>query len=111
MASRQQFLYRIQPTRASMLTEGPTPEEAETIRQHFAYLEALLMRGILILAGRTLNKDESCFGIVIFQAASEVEALAIMRDDPAVAQGVMQSHLFPYRIALISEANAGDMSE
>jgi hypothetical protein len=33
-----QFLYRIQPTRPAMLTEGLTPREDEIISQHFAYV-------------------------------------------------------------------------
>ena len=35
------YLYRIQPTRHEMLTEGTTPEEAEIIGEHFAYLQRL----------------------------------------------------------------------
>jgi uncharacterized protein YciI len=56
---------------------------------------------VVILAGRTLNADESSFGIVIFRAASGEEAQAVMKADPAVQQGVMQAELFPYRVALM----------
>jgi uncharacterized protein YciI/uncharacterized membrane protein YtjA (UPF0391 family) len=98
-----QYLYRIQPTRPEMLAEGPTPEEAEIVSQHFAYLKDLTEQGVVVLAGRTLNVDESSFGIVIFNADSEEAAHEVMNDDPAVRQGVMQAELFPYRVALMAQ--------
>jgi uncharacterized protein YciI len=102
----QQYLYRIQPTRAAMLTEGPTPEEQRIVGEHFAYLQGLVEQGVVILAGRTLNTDESSFGIVIFNADSDEGANGVAEDDPAVRQGVMRAAVFPYRVALINEANA-----
>ena len=96
------FLYRIQPTRPAMLREGPTPQEEAILSQHFDYLKALTVQGVVVLAGRTLNTDESSFGIVILTAASEDAARAIMHNDPAVKQGVMRAELFPYRIALMA---------
>src|SRR5262245_40970351 len=101
-----QFLYRIQPTRPAMLTEGLTRREEEIISQHFAYVKDLAERGVMILVGRTQTTDASTFGIAIFNADSEQAARAIMNDDPAVKHGVMSATLFPYRVALISEANA-----
>jgi uncharacterized protein YciI len=86
----------------AMLTDGPTPQEGETVSRHFDYLKALADRGIVILAGRTLNTDESSFGIVIFKAESEDAARTIMSNDPAVQAGVMRARLFPYRIALMA---------
>jgi len=103
LSSPKQYLYRIEPTRAALLTEGPTREEAAAIDRHFAYLQDLTARGVVLLAGRTLNTDESSFGIVIFRAKSEADAERIVREDPAVSAGVMRSELFPYRIALVSE--------
>ena len=94
------YLYRIQPTRPAMLLEGSTPEEDAIIGQHFAYLQGLTAQGVVILAGRTLNTDPSSFGIVIFRAADDTAAHALMDNDPVVRQGVMRAELFPYRIAL-----------
>lgn len=99
----QQFLYRIQPTHLAMLSEGATEAEAESVGRHFAYLQVLLQRGTLLLAGRTSNSDASSFGIVFFVADSEDEARAIILDDPAVREGVMRAELFPYRVVLWSE--------
>lgn len=101
----KQYLYRIRPTRLAMLAEGPTEREAEIVGQHFDYLKALVEQGIVILAGRTLTTGEESFGIVIFQAETDEAAQKIVDNDPAVKQGVMQASLFPYRVALIREAN------
>ena len=83
-----------------MLTEGSTAEEAQTISDHFDYLQGLTRQGVAIFVGRTLNTDPSTFGIVVFYAASEPEARQIMEADPAIRRGVMRSELFPFRIAL-----------
>lgn len=105
MTDTTQYLYRIQPTRLEMLTEGPTERESEITSQHYAYLKGLVEKGVVILAGRTLNTNENTFGITILNAETEEIARQIMQDDPAVLEGVMDAELFPYRIALISEKN------
>ena len=105
MTDTTQYLYRIQPTRLGMLTEGPTERESEITSLHFAYLKDLVEQGVIILAGRTLNSDENTFGITILNAENEDIARQIMLDDPAVREGVMNAELFPYRIALIAEKN------
>lgn len=102
------YLYKIQPTRLEMLAAGPTPEEAEIVSQHFAYLRDLTEKGVVIMAGRTLNTDESSFGIVIFKADSKAAAQAIVDNDPAVKNRVMQAELYPYRIALMAKEELVD---
>ena len=84
-----------------MVTEGPTPDEAETVSRHFAYLEDLTEKGVMILMGRTQNSDEFTFGIAIFEAEDESTARMIMEADPAVGAGVMHATLYPYKIALM----------
>lgn len=96
-----QYLYRIQPTRATMLSEGATPEEDAIVSEHFTYLQNLNEQGIVLLAGRTLNTDSTSFGIIIFEAENDDSARQLMENDPAVKQGVMKAELFPYRIALM----------
>jgi uncharacterized protein YciI len=98
----KEFLYRIQPTRLGMLTEGPTEHESEIIDEHFEYLQKLVAQGVVFTAGRTQNAGERTFGIVIFAADSDSEAGELMRNDPAVSSGVMRGELFPYRTALWS---------
>ena len=95
-----QWLYQLKPSRLGMLTEA-TPEETETVSRHFAYLQDLTQKGVMILMGRTLNNDESMFGICIFEAEDESAARMIMEADPAVRAGVMRAVLYPYKIALM----------
>jgi hypothetical protein len=90
-----------QPVRASL-----RPTEIAYVGLSFDYLKALVEQCSVILAGRTLNTDESSFGIVIFKAESEDAARAIMNNDPAVQAGVMHARLFPYRIALMADRGA-----
>lgn len=99
-----QYLYKIQPSRLAMLTES-TPEEDAIVSEHFNYLKTLLAQGVLTLAGRTLNTDNTTFGIIIFEADNDNAARAIMLNDPAVQKGVMQAELFPYRIALLKSSS------
>ena len=101
MADSSLFLYKIQPVRPEMVSVGATPEEELTISDHFTYLKDLTEAGVALLAGRTLNTDYGCFGIVILTAGSEEEARQIMVDDPAVKQRVMRAELYPYHIALL----------
>jgi len=90
-----------------MVTEGPTLEEAETVSRHFAYLSDLTDKGVMILVGRTQNNDESTIGIAIFEAENESAARMIMENDPAVAGGVMQATLYPYKVALMRKDVSG----
>ena len=84
-----------------MVTEGPTPKEAEVVSRHFAHLEALTEKGVMILVGRTQNADESAFGIAIFEAENDSAARGIMESDPAVREGVMKAELYPYKVVLM----------
>lgn len=105
MSQSQQFLYSLQVTRPEMLTQGPSEEEQAAVTEHFNYLQSLCDEGIVVLAGRTLNTDESSFGIVILEAADEREARQRMENDPTVRKGVMHAHLYPYRIAMMREGS------
>ena len=106
----QQYLYRIQVVRPEMLTEGPTETEAQVVSDHFVYLKDLVEKGVVILAGRTQNNDYSSFGIIIFNAESDVQARTIVENDPAVKNRVMRAELFPYKIALLTPQNASQRS-
>lgn len=94
-----QWLSMAKPTRLEMLIET-TPEEDEIIDQHFAYVEDLTQKGVVIMVGRTLNTDETSFGLTIFEAEDASAAREIMENDPAVKNGIMAATLYPYRVAL-----------
>ena len=99
-----QWIYVLKVTRLEMLTEGSTPEEDKIVERHFAYLQNLTEKGVMILMGRTQNNDESTFGIAIFEAENEEAARTIMENDPAVAGGVMRATLYPYKVALMRQS-------
>ena len=104
MADLAQFLYRIVPTRPEMLVSGPDEREMQAIDVHFAHLQRLAADGTLLMAGRTVDTGLATFGIVVLRAPSLAEAEVPMRSDPAIAQGVVRSELFPYRVAAWADA-------
>ncbi len=99
MTDSREFLYVIRATRPEMVTVGPNPEEEEILTLHARHLSRLTNEGTVLVFGRTQNTDESNFGVVIFQAEDEEEARLLMQSDPAVAYGIMQAELYPYRVA------------
>lgn len=70
---------------------------SEKIDEHFNYLQDLLKRGKLIMAGRF---SEVLIGLVIIKTTSHDKALEIMKSDPAVKAGIFHAELYPWRIAL-----------
>ena len=99
------YIYRIQPVRPAMLSEGATAEETRITGQHFDYLQQLMHEGLLILAGRTLSSDYSAFGIAIFKARDDEHMREITERDPAVAQKLFRAEWHPFRIALHAPEN------
>ncbi len=99
----KQFIYVLKPKPYYQVEANWTEKEEATIDRHFKYLQNLLAKGQLILAGKTGGLDEHTFGIVIFEAASTGEAEKIMQNDPGVAEGIMTAVLFPYRVAIMRE--------
>jgi uncharacterized protein YciI len=94
-----QYIYKLQVTRPSMLTEGPTVDEERALTAHASYLNEQLAAGRVILFGRTQTTDEDTFGIVIFEAEDEHAAAQFMRADPAISAAVMEAQLWPYAIS------------
>lgn len=96
------FLYRLTPARLEMVTNGPNEQEAEILEKHGAYLQSLTDRKVILFVGRTQNNDPSVFGVVVFRAASEPEAIEIMNNDPGVKFGIQRAELFPFKVAFES---------
>ena len=95
------FLYTLRPARLAMLTEGATPSEQALAAQHWAYSQNLLAEGILIFAGRTLNRDPSTFAFAVVRAPSIDAARTLAEQDPAVAGGVFAAEVFPFQPMLM----------
>ena len=96
-----EFIYVLRPVRADMLETGLTGREGAALADHFAYLQALATRGVVRLAGRTVTTGPETFGIVVFEAADEAAAHSVVRNDPAVRDGIMAAEVWPFRVALV----------
>ncbi len=83
-----------------MLRSGPTYAEQAIVAEHFAYLQDLTAKGVVILVGRTVTTDENTMGLMIFRAESEDAARQIMSNDPAVKKNVMTATLYPFKVVL-----------
>jgi len=99
------YMYKIQPVRPEMLSEGMTKDEVRITGEHFDYLKQLMDDGILILAGRTQTTDYSSHGIAIFEARDDEHMRDIAHNDPAVIQKQFRAEWYPYRIALLEPNN------
>jgi uncharacterized protein YciI len=87
-----------------MLTDGPTDGERSSAAQHWTYSQELLAKGVIVFAGRTIERtDDGSFAIVVIRAASESDARALMDADPAVRSGVFRARLFPFQPMLMGE--------
>jgi uncharacterized protein YciI len=95
-----EFLYKLQLVRGDLLRTGPTEAEQAVVAEHFAYLQTLNTKGVIILVGRTLNTDKNAMGLAIFRAESEDAARRIMNDDPAVKKSLMTATLYPFKVSL-----------
>lgn len=91
-----QFLYKTFPPRANFI-ETITPEEDKILEEHFLYLQDLTRRGVVYIAGPV---TDGRFGIVVFDAESEINAREIMLSDPAAKAGLFGVELYPFRVSL-----------
>lgn len=98
---KKQFIYVLKLIPSLLDLENWTAREEKIVDRHFTKLQELLEEGKLVLAGKTLDLDEKTFGIDILEVESEDEAVMIMKNDPAVTEGIMKAELFPYKIALM----------
>ncbi len=109
MTRQEQYVYRLEPARLEMLSEGPTEDEVRALQAHVEYLERLAADDVVLLAGRTQEECAGTFGLVILQVESEAAARRVMTEDPGVKQGVMTATLHPYRIAVLGRSLGGPL--
>ena len=96
---RRTYIYKITPARKDFL-QAADEVGNNYMALHFKYLQELLARGVLVLAGPCLD---TAFGIAIYYADSEEEARKIMENDPAIKAGIMTCELHEFSIALMRE--------
>ena len=106
---KPQFLYLLHPIRPEMLTEGPTPQEQDTLQRHFGYLSQGAAAGHVLMFGRTQTTGPETLGLVIFQADDADAAFAFRDADPAVSDGVLEAHLYPYHVAGMGDPSLFDV--
>ncbi len=79
---------------------NPVDSESEIMIEHFEYLQDLMNRGKLYLAGPTLRDDDP-FGVYIFSTETLDETRQILENDPSVKAKLQTiSVLRPLRISL-----------
>jgi uncharacterized protein YciI len=91
------YLILLTPRRETFLQDA-TAEEMAVVERHFEYLQNLLAKGRLILAGRC---EEGPPGIVVFEAESEEAAREVLDNDPAIEAGIFRGEVHPFRLALL----------
>ncbi|HEY3926687.1 MAG TPA: YciI family protein [Acidothermaceae bacterium] len=79
--------------------ENMTEEEEAVWSEHFQRLKRLLAEGVLVMAGPTLGSKNT--GIVVFEAADEAAARAIVEADPIFVSGLAQAELREFRVSLL----------
>ena len=77
-----------------------TKDDERVIGEHFRHLQRLVAERTVVLAGRTTEPGDRTMGLVIFEAADDAAARALMQSDPAVKDGIMTATLHPYAVAL-----------
>ncbi len=95
----QQFVYVLRLVPRLYSDDAWTKDDKEAVQRHFVRLQEAAKQKKVILAGRTSEEGAKTFGLVIFEARNEEEAIAFMKADPAVTAGVMTAELHPYRVA------------
>lgn len=97
-----QFIYIITLNEKYRAQENWDESANQSISRHFNYLVSLHERGIVGLVGKTELEvdDPENFGLAIISAENFDEADSLMRQDPAVEDGIMSYKLLPFRTVL-----------
>src|SRR5260221_5970763 len=92
------YLYRVLAAHPEMMAKGLTPEQTQVMQEHLDHLKSLEAKRVIVVAGRTLNSDETTFGIVMFRADTAAAARDILNSDPGIQNGLFKRTLFPFQI-------------
>lgn len=77
-----------------------TDDERTILEKHDRYIDTLHQRGIVVLAGPTIDPP---LGMVFLQAADEAEARAIMAADPCAIAGIVEITLHGFSAGYIGQ--------
>lgn len=95
----KQFFVQLLPTRDGF-PENMTAEEERIMQEHFEYLKGLTQRGQVLMAGPCFDPT---FGLVVVQAGTEEEAIALIDNDPSVVEGVNTYKMQQMRVSLMAD--------
>ncbi|MBD3195759.1 MAG: hypothetical protein GF317_11925 [Candidatus Lokiarchaeota archaeon] len=102
MSDLKQFIAIIKPFREDFLT-NPDDEEMAIMSQHFEYLQNLMKKGLILLAGPTTN-EKNPFGIIILNVNSKNKAEKLIRNDPSIRLQIQKLiELEPFRVSLLNQ--------
>jgi uncharacterized protein YciI len=101
--SKGQYIYHFEAIRPELITDPDawTEQDKQIAAAHYAYLKEATEKGVVLLAGRSL--DGVGPAVVIFEVESDDAAYQFMVNDPFVSGGLMRAHLHPFRAALVRE--------
>lgn len=93
------YIYQIKPVRPDF-PAAMTESESAVLGRHFEYLQDLLAKGRLVMAGPC---EDAAFGIAVYYAEDDSAAAAVLANDPVIIEGVMTGEWHPYRISLFTK--------
>jgi uncharacterized protein YciI len=91
------WFVRLIPPRPTFM-QDMTESEQKLMQEHFVYLKDLYSKGICIFGGPVLD-PKGVYGVLVFEAATEVEARAIASADPSVKAGLNRIEVAEMRVA------------
>lgn len=94
--STTHFLYLLIPPRQTFVFDA-SEEEAAIMMRHAGYLAAAHERGLVLMAGPTMDGH---YGASVLATADLAVAEDLASNDPAVTSGLMTYRLHPWKVGI-----------
>lgn len=105
----QQFISIMHPGKPG-LPHSMTADDRMKFGLHVEYLRSKFKEGNIIFAGPSVEENEEHFAIVVLDALTKENAIEIMNNDPAVACGLLTSHVTAFDVFLSRKFEEADSS-
>lgn len=99
-----EFAYLVRPAFDRQFLRAATDAELAVFEEHGQWLERLYADGRLRFAGRCYDGP---FGLVVLEAESEQDALALMETDPSLRAGLQTAELYPFKTFIAAAVDPG----